>query len=150
MKEFLSTELDKAGKEINIYRVDRIAMSPVYSFFLKQMAELIDNKHAYPLTSWDDECAAVYAEENGNILGHIVYDLKKKDILWIVLSAVDKDHRERGIYSILHKYLEQTAKEINYNFIASHIHVNNSVRLASAEKVGMKPVYYYMAKKIEK
>jgi GNAT superfamily N-acetyltransferase len=148
MAKFLSTELDKNGKAINIYRVDRIAMSPVYSFFLKQMAELIDNKHAYPMTTWDDNCGAVYAEENGNVLGHIVYDLQKKDILWITLSAVDKSHRGRGIYTILHNHLEQTAKEINYNVIASHIHVNNTVRLASAEKAGMKPIYYYMAKKV--
>jgi len=150
MIKLLATEFDKHGKKINIYKVDRIAMSPIYSFFLKQMAELIDNKHAHALTSWDDNCGAVYAEEDGNVLGHIVYDLQKKDILWIVLSAVDKEHQGRGIYTILHKYLEQTAKEINYNFIASHIHINNTIRLNSAEKVGMKPIYYYMGKKIEK
>jgi GNAT superfamily N-acetyltransferase len=148
MIELLSKELDKNGKEINICRVDKISMSPVYTFFLRQIADLIDNRHAYPVSTWNDSCGAIYAEENGNILGHIVYDANKADVLWIVLSAVDEDHRGRGIYTILHRYFEKTAKELNFNFISSHIHINNTVRLKSAEKVGMKPVYYYMAKKI--
>ena len=148
MIEFLGTETDKTGSQLNIYRVDRIALSPIYTFFLRQIADLIDSGYAFPVTSWDDDCGAVYAEKDGEILGHIVYDRKKKGILWITLSAVDPKCRGQGIYSILHQYFEQTAKEMGCNIIASHVHIKNEKRLKSAEKVGMKPVYYYMAKKL--
>lgn len=148
MKNRLAIEIDRLGNSIEIYKIEKIGMSPIYTFFLRQIADLIDNGHAYPITSWDDNCAAVYAEQNGKILGHIVYDIKKTDVLWITLSAVDEEHRGRGIYTILHRYLEIIAKESNHSLISSHIHVKNTARLKSAEQVGMKPVYYYMAKKI--
>lgn len=145
----LGTEIDQTGKTIKIYKIDRIGMSPIYTFFLRQLADLIDNGHAFPSTSWDDDCEAVYAEEDEKVIGHIVYDKKKKGVLWITLSAVDSEYRGRGIYKILHKYFEKVAKDLGCDFIASHVHVNNKVRLESAEKVGMKPVFKYMAKKIK-
>jgi GNAT superfamily N-acetyltransferase len=147
-REFLATEVDKQGNSVEIYRVEKISMSPIYTFFLRHIAELIDNGHAYPVTSWDDDCSAIYAEKDGEVLGHIVYDVKKKDVMWITLSAVAKEHRGKGIYTLLHGHLEKTAKDLNFSIISSHIHVKNTARLKSAEQVGMKPVYYYMAKKI--
>lgn len=150
---FLNTETDKLGNKINIFRTDTIAMSPVYTFFLRSMAELIDNGHAFPFTNWNDgDCAAIYAEQDGKVLGHIVYSTDKINeggFLWIVLSAVDKDARGRGIYTIMHNYFEERAKQMGCWSIASHIHRNNTVRLESAAKVGMKPIFYFMGKKIQ-
>ena len=82
------------------------------------------------------------------ILGHIVYDTEKPERLWITLSAVDEIYRGRGIYTILHKYFEQTAKEKGCKYISSYVHVNNLVRQKSAEKVGMQPRYHLMIKEI--
>ncbi len=149
----IALETDNLGNEIEILKTDTLAMSPIYTFFLRHMAELIDNGHAYPMTAWEDQdCGAVYAVENGKILGHIVYStekIKESGFLWIVLSAVDKDCRGRGIYTMLHKHFEDIAKQMGCWSIASHIHKNNKVRLASAEKVGMKPVFYFMGKKLQ-
>ena len=146
---FLNCETDKLGNEINIFRTDHVARSPIYTFFLRQMAELIDNGFGTAATVWNDKtCGAVYAEQNGKILGHIVYDTEKPERLWITLSAVDETCRGRGIYTILHKYFEQIAKEKGCQYISSYVHSKNLVRQKSAEKVGMKPFYYLMIKEI--
>ena len=146
--KFLASEVDKQGNQIEIYRVEKIGMSPIFTFFLRQIANLIDNGHGFAVTSWDDDCGAIYAMQGDQILGHIVYDTSKKGVLWITLSAVEENCRGRGIYTILHNHFEQTAREMGCWLISSHIHTKNQVRLKSAEKVGMKPVYYYMSKKL--
>lgn len=147
----LSVEKDIDGAAFEVKKIDKISHSPIYTFFLRQQAELIDAGFSYPYTSWnDDTCGAVYAERNGEIMGHIVYDNTKYTCaLWIVLAAVDKKFRKRGIYTILHQHFELVAKDMACWYIASHIHVNNSVGLASAEKIGKKPLFHFVTKKIQ-
>jgi GNAT superfamily N-acetyltransferase len=148
----LGKEKDKNEREIEIIKSTELAMSPIYTFFLREMADLIDSGYAFPQTSWEDkDCEAVYAVYDEEILGHIVYSkeyLVKKNTLWITLSAVRKEERGVGIYSILHKYFEEIAKEYNCSIIASQVHKNNKTRLISAQKVGMNPVFYYIGKKL--
>ena len=152
MLEPIRTEKDKDGRNINIVRSTTLAFSPVYTFFLRQSADLMDNGYAYPLTAWkDEECEAVYAEFDGKVIGHIVYSTEKvkdKKMLWIVLSAVDNEHRGKGIYTILHKHFENIAKEFGCSYIGSLVHKNNVTRLQSVQKVGFYPVFNYMMKKI--
>lgn len=148
----LATEIDKTGSTVEIFQTTSLGMSPIYTFFLRHMAELIDNGFAYPVSSWEDQyCEAVYAEQDGKVIGHIVYSteyIKKQGNLWITLSAVDNGARGKGIYTLLHNHFEQVAKDYGCWAIASHVHKNNKVRLASAEKVGMKPIFHYMGKKL--
>lgn len=149
---FLGTEIDNSGAQLSIMKTDSIVMTPVYIFFLKQMAQLMENGLTFPVTSWTDQhLGAVYAELDGKIIGHIAYSTENvvsKRILWIMLSATDNAYRGRGIYTILHKHFEDIAREKGCMAIASHIHKNNTARLASAEKVGLKPMMYYVAKKL--
>lgn len=146
----LSTEADKLGNEIQIMKTDTLGMSPIYSFFLRQMADLIDSGFCFPVTTWDDnKCGAVYATQNGKVLGHIVYEYRPNNkTLWITLSAVDSSCRGRGIYTILHKHFEAVAREMGCWAISSHVHKDNLVRQASCENVGMKPIFYFMGKKL--
>lgn len=149
----LGTEVDKEQNQIKIFQTTTLAMSPIYTFFLRQMADVIDKNFGYPTTNWKDEnCGAVYAEDKEqNILGHIVYSdefVKSNGYLWITLSAIDEKFRGRGIYTILHKYFEAVAKEKGCWAIASHVHKNNLVRLESAKKVGMSPIFHFIGKKI--
>lgn len=147
----IAIEKDNTGRDIRIFRTTSLAMSPIYTFFLREMADLIDNGHGWPITTWkDDDCEAVYAQLDETIIGHIVYSKEKLDkkVLWITLSAVDKEHRGKGIYSLLHKHFENIAKEFGCAYIASQVHKNNISRLRSAEKVGMSPAFYYMGKKL--
>ena len=148
---YLNKEVDKTGVELEILHVEKIANSPVYTFFIRHMAELIDSGFAMARTSWnDDECGAIYAEENGVIVGAIIYSRAylHKNCLWIELSAVRDDCRKRGIYSVLHNYFEMLAKKMNCDSISSKVHKNNLVRLSSAEKVGMNIAFYQMVKMI--
>ena len=150
--KILAVEKDKNGNNITIKSVDKLLSHlPLCSFFLKQQAMLLDNGHSFPMPSIDDSTSsAVYAEEDGEILGHIVFNhLEKKGTLWIILSAIDKKHRGRGIYTILHRYFELIAKEKKCWYISSHIHINNHVRLQSAKEVGLEPMFYYMFKRLE-
>ena len=151
---FLKTEIDKSGNAIDIFRVDSINMTSVIPFYLKHYAELIESGFSYPSIKWDkinDQFGAIYAEQDGKILGHIVFSreyVKQEGYLWIELSAVEKECRGRGIYSILHPHFEQHAKDLGCWGIASYVHKDNVVRLSSAEKVGMKPVFHVMGKRL--
>ena len=149
----LATTTDKLGNTIDILHTDKIGMSPIFTFFLRQMAELIDNKFAFPVTTWTDNDSAVYAVQGDKILGHIVYSrgglTGSDNVLYITLSSVDSECRGRGIYTILHEHFENTAKKLGCSAISSHIHKNNAVRLKSAEKVGMHTVFNYVFKRLK-
>lgn len=149
-QHLLSVETDKLGNEIQIMKTDRLGMSPIYTFFLRQMADLIDAGLCFPNTTWDDNtCGAVYATQDGKTLGHIVYEYREEQkVLWITLSAVDSSCRGRGIYTILHKHFESIAKEMGCWAIASHVHKDNLVRQESCKNVGMQPIFYFMGKKL--
>lgn len=150
--KILGVEKDKFGNDITIKIVDKLlSYSPLCAFFLKQQSKLLENGHSFPTPQLDDSTSgAVFAEENGEILGHIVFNhLEKRGTLWIILSAVDESQRGRGIYTMLHRYFEQVAKAKSCWYISSHIHIDNHVRLKSAEKVGMKPFFYFMFKRLQ-
>lgn len=150
--KILAIEKDKFGKEVEIKRVDKLfSHPPICSFFLKQQSKLVSNGHALPTPQLDDTTSgAIFAEADGEILGHIVYNhLEKRGQLWIVLSAVDESQRGRGIFTLMNKHFEELAKEKGCWYIASHIHVDNKIRLKSAEKVGMKPLFYFMFKRLK-
>lgn len=150
---FLGTEQDKTGIDVQIMRLDQINDSrSLFSFFLKNMAELIESGFAFPRTQWkDDDLGAIFATIDGKIVGHIVYSTEKiypGGFLWITLSAVDKKFRGRGIYSVMHPYFETRSKELGCWAIASNVHPDNSVRLKSCAQVGMKQIFYCMGKKL--
>ena len=147
----LTTEQLSTGQSLAIIRTTTLAMSPIYTFFLRATADLIDAGHAWPLTSWsDDLCEAVYAELDGEIIGHIVYSKEKLDkkILWITLSAVAPEYRGRGIYKILHGHFENIARDLDCLYVASQVHKNNTARLRSAAKEGMTPTFHTMGKRL--
>jgi GNAT superfamily N-acetyltransferase len=142
----VTPEKDKNGKAIIVKTINRIGGSEIYTFFLRQMADLIDAGHSNPTTTWEDDHGAVYAtEEDGTILGHIVYfHNPEKKMLWITLSAVREDARGRGIYTKLHRYLEHIGRTLGCTSIQSTVHVNNGVRIASGMKFGLKAQYLLM------
>ena len=149
----LGTEQDKHGNTVEVFRCEELGMSPIFPFFLRHYAQLVDKGHGYPVSSWNDKrCGAIYAMRDNTILGHIVFDRDNPNAagaLWITLSAVEESQRGCGIYTIMHKYCEQTARELGCWAIASQVHVNNAVRLKSADAVGMKPIFYTMGKRLK-
>jgi GNAT superfamily N-acetyltransferase len=148
--KLLSIEQDKQGNILKINQTEKLAYSTAYSFFLREYARSVDEGYSHPVTCWDDHhCGAIYVESNGVIVGINVYsEHKLKECLWSLFIAVDKDYKNRGIYTVMFSHFEKLAKEKNLQFIASYVHVDNEIRLLTADKVGMKPVFYVMHKQI--
>jgi RimJ/RimL family protein N-acetyltransferase len=122
----------------------------VFTFYIKNYADLIESGLGYPLFKATNNTSAIYAEIDGKVVGHIVYELMDDPIktAWIVLSAVDNNYRRRGIYNLMHAQFEKFVKAAGSKRIASHVHVNNLARQASCESCGMKKVWYKMEKDI--
>lgn len=147
-----SEEQDAKGSNLVIIHSPKLAMSRPYTFFLRQHADLIDNGHGLPMTSWsDDECGVIWAEQNDNVVGFIVYDhadLKSKGVLSIVLTAVDPELRGRRIYAAMHKWFEELCREMGGSYVKATVSPKNTSRLKSCEQVGLKPLFIQLYKKV--
>lgn len=138
---------DKAGTELEIWDCVSLAMSPVASFYMRHMADLIDENHAHQLFTGGNNSSAVYATLNGKVVGAIVYEIHPSQrMLYILLSCVDNNYRGKGVYTALHPWLEKLAKDQGCDRIGSIVHVNNTVRQESCAKVGMVPEFIRMVK----
>jgi GNAT superfamily N-acetyltransferase len=103
---------------IVIHRIEKITENTqLYSFFLRQLADLIDIELAYPMISWSDDDGAVYATDDDIIVGCVVYNIggpsKDPNTFWISLTGVKEDYRKQGIITQLHTEAELLAKENN-------------------------------------
>jgi hypothetical protein len=146
MYPILSKETDKQGNLIDIKYAFQIGASPVIPFFMKNYSELIDAGFAHPVMVATNKSKAIYAEHNGKVIGHIVFEYLEDQYktTWIYFSCVEDSHRQCGIYKMMHRQLILTVKKQGSMKIASFVHVDNKRRQASCSSVGMKPVYYRM------
>ncbi len=147
----LGKETDKAGNILTIYQSVKLGMSPAFSMFLQHFAETVNNGHAYPVTVWnDDTCGVIFAKQGDEIVGQITYDRENPNghgTLWIILSSVKESHRRQGIYTILHRYLDDFAKKEGYAGVLSYVHTKNEVQIQALDRVGKKPIFYVVGKK---
>jgi GNAT superfamily N-acetyltransferase len=147
----IGTETTKNNEQLIIKHSSELAHSPAYTFFLRQMADLMDNGHSAKMTTWvDSECGIVWAEIDSKIVGIFAYkkDQLKYKVLNILLTAVDANHRNKGIHTILNRYFEKTALDLGCNITVATVHPNNKTRLATAEKDGLKIFYHKLYKKL--
>ena len=71
----LGQEVDKQGTLLLIRKTDNLSHSPAYTFYVRQMIDLINNKHTYNSVIWnDDECGIIWAEDQGKICGIFCYN----------------------------------------------------------------------------
>lgn len=151
MIEILSEEILKDGRIMTVKHSPTIAFSPAYTFFLRQVADLIDNGHGSKFTSWDDNSTGIiWGEIENKIVAIFAYHTEqvKYGVLNVMLTAVDKDHRGNGIHTLLNKHFEKTATKLGCSVTAATVHPNNSVRLKTAEKDGLKIGYLKLYKKL--
>lgn len=125
---------------------------PVYPFFLRHMAELIEQGFSPPGITWNDNfCEAIYLESNNHIIGSIIYStefIEEKKFLYIQLSATDQKYRNQGIYKFLHLHFENIALEKNCRYVSGLMHKNNSIRIKSCKSVGLDPLFHFVGCKI--
>lgn len=142
--ELLGVEVDKKLDTLTIHHSSRLALSPGYTFFLREFADLADRGHSHPATLWaDSQCGIIWAELKDIVVGIIVYDKQYTDssfpYLAIQLTAVKQEYRQRGIHSIMNKYFEQVALSLGCSFTRATVNVRNKTRLITAEKDGLTP-----------
>lgn len=152
--KILAEETDKLGITTVIKYSPHVSFTPAYTFFIREVADLIDNKNSLPYTYWEDkDCAIIWAEQNEKVVGILVYDFSyvtnPMPHLSIILTAVDKNHRQRGIHQIMNKHYEEQARQLNCVTIRATVNLNNEVRFKTAEKDKLSPVLYIMSKKIK-
>ena len=145
----LGTVTDKTGKEVVVKYSGFVGGGPLplLSFYYRSMAATIDNGHAWTNIEIHDKCKAVYAEIDGKIVGACVVDWDPSYLsLYVVLTAIDKEYRGRGLYKIIFDFLEQKAKELGAVEITSLVSLTNKTSLEARKSVGMMPVAYKMRK----
>lgn len=145
----LGTANTKTGSAVDVYHCYELITSPIYTKFLRSIADLIDTGFRYFGKTWEDEdCGVLYAKLDGNVIGHLVYSRSQPGVVWVIEGSVEEDYRRQGIYTILYDFLETIAKENKAAAILSLVHVDNIARIKSAEAYGMAPVYYQMIKEL--
>lgn len=148
----LAKEKIKNDKIMVVKHSSELAHSPPYPFFLRRMADLMEDGHARKMTSWiDSECGIIWGEVDSEIVGIFAYkkDQIQHKTLNILLTAVHPDHRNKGIHTVLNRYFEKTAKDLGCDFVVATVHPNNQTRLLTCEKDGMKIFYHKLGKKLQ-
>lgn len=148
----LGTVTDKTGKEVVVKYSNFVGGGPLplLSFYYRSMADTIDNGHAWTNIEIHDKCKAVYVEIDDKIVGACVVDWDPAYLsLFVVLTAIDKEYRGRGLYKIIFDFLEQKAKELGAVEITSLVSMSNTTSLEARKSVGMMPVAYKMRKPLK-
>jgi hypothetical protein len=148
--KLLDTVTDKDNNTIEIW-AGQLSFSPVFSLVLRTYAEIVEKQLAPPKLNLDNTDSVIWAQRHDStILGGICYKIEEDwNCAYIQLSFTAETSRGLGINAICHPYVEQDVKNLGYSRIMSTVHINNESRLRSAEKVGLKPLYYIMHKKID-
>lgn len=147
----LATEVDKLNCKVTIKFCDSIGGTPLVPLFMKNFSKLMEDGHAHYNFSGHNRCKAIYAEIDGKIVGHVVFEIID-DIFkttWVILSAINTEYRRRGVYTMMHQHLEKQAKKLGSKKIASNVHVDNVAMKLNCEKLGRKTSYHRMEKELE-
>jgi hypothetical protein len=101
---------------------------------------------AIPRSNWTEElCGIIYATIDDVIVGSITYQTGNDGLL-LLMSGVDTNQRQNGIFKILNVHFENMARRLNRKFIFSTVHVDNKVRLLTAKKTNFNPIYRLITK----
>jgi GNAT superfamily N-acetyltransferase len=148
----------KNNVPVQIWQSTTLDWTPVLGLVLRTYAEIVENKFATPTVQPLDfgkkrhkQTKVIWAQlEDGTPIGGIYYRLDKdlSTPAFILLSFTAPEHRGQGVNSLCHTYVEKDCIKLGYTRIASVVHLNNESRLKSTVKVGMKPIFYTMYKKI--
>ena len=146
----IDTVKDKNGDVLALHYSESIANTPTLSLFLKVYAEIVEKGWSNPTIPFSNKNSVVWVERpDSSVAGGICFEYVPSTSLgWIVLSFTAPEERGKGINSILHPAFERIVKRMGATQIASLVHIDNTSRLRSSEKVGLVPQYYRMYKKL--
>lgn len=130
---------------------DVLEGSPAMPAFMREYADLIERGWARPYTAHNEKHRVCYAKNPDNrVMGGIVFGLNQlTKVGWIVFSFTVPEFRRQGVYTALHREVEALMTKAGMTDLASHVHVDNKVRQASCEQVGMAPEFLRMNKRLK-
>lgn len=146
----LGTEKDKLGISVELHYCPVLGGTDNLIYFMKNFVKLVEQGYSHPHIPGSNKSKAIYATINGEIVGQLTFDVLDdySKTTWIILTTVNENCRNRGIYSMLHKYLYRTMLKIGSRKVASHVHIDNKEIQASQRKLGYKQVYIRTEKEI--
>lgn len=130
---------------------DALEGSPALPAFMREYADLIERGWARPYTAHNEKHRVCYARSADDVvMGGIVYGLNQlTKVGWIVFSFTVSEYRRQGVYTALHREVETLMTSAGMTDLASHVHVDNLVRQASCQQVGMAPEFLRMNKQLK-
>jgi len=148
----IKTIKNKNEQDVVVKYCARLKQAPteLMTLYYSQMSKLYENGHGPEwVTPITNNHLAIYTEIETEIVGFIIFDYSKDKLhSWIALSAVKENYRKQGLYQIMHDSLETITKKLGGVEIASFTHIDNIVRLKSAESVGMLATHYRLSKSL--
>ena len=150
MPKIIGTELDKNGENVTILHSGFLSESPIVPHYMREFSSLIDQGLAAPVINATNVSKVIYATIDNDIAGFIVFEFKDDSsrTLKILLGTVLEKYRRRGVYQILHRYLEIVAKHHKSSKIQSFVHIDNTKMIDLSKKLNKSPVFYLMEKQI--
>ena len=129
---------------------DVLEGSPALPAFMREYADLIERGWARPYTAHNEKHKVCYARNpDKRVMGGLVYGLNQlTKVGWIVFSFTVPEFRRQGVYTALHREVEDLMRQAGMTSLASHVHVDNLVRQASCSQVGMMPEFLRMNKRL--
>ena len=147
--KMLKTVKDKLNNDLELWISDQLVNSPCVPLYTQTGEELLKKSWAIYLEPPDGLRVAWVQDSTKKVLGGIAYRLKPEiKCGWGVLSFTDPEYRGRGINQLCHEGWEIDCKSLGCIRLGSTTNLNNKSRLTSAEKVGMKPNWFILGKKI--
>lgn len=150
MTQLIGTEVDKLGNEIKINFCNYESLpSRVTAFFAKQWGELLEAGFATSnFIPSIKSCRVIYLTSNDEIIGLRVW-VWEHSATRIILTAIDKNYRRRGLLKLIVKYYNIRVTNGNCTKSITFIHVNNTAMMEAARQAGYVPEVVKMIKKYQ-
>ena len=149
--KILGHETDRKGSKVEIKLAPTLGNCKILPYFYRGYSKLIDSGYALNYLTGSNLNKVVYAEVDDKLAGFIIFDYLTDvaKTTWITYGGVEDDFKRRGIYQILHKYLEKQARAAGSTQIQSLVHVNNTAMMQASKAIGKDPVFYRVEMKLE-
>ena len=146
----LGTVKDKTRSSVSIKSVNTLGGSIIVPLFLREAASLIEKGWANQAIIGSNDSKVIYAEIENEIAGFIVFNFENnyQKTTWIVIGTVFEKYRGRGIYKIMHSYLEKIAKDNKSSRVSSHVHCDNVPMLAICKSIGKEALFFRTSKEL--
>jgi hypothetical protein len=128
-------------------------MSPIYSFFLKKYADLVDAGIHRPTTTWNDKnCGIIYITEGDLPTGYLVYDISNnsaRDPVYTVISAyVEPMFDTVDLMKQMITEVEDYARKQGCLSINISVSNNNTKLIDILREIGYDNEAFFMYKKV--